>query len=147
VLPVKLPAVRIAVPPNAETGEIGDMPAIERCHQEIEALVGQSLDLPKIDDPAILEYFVAEKDGEVIGAMYLEKSVRMCFVGVNPEATAAFRAETDFILASSKAAGVRFVHCEIWKDLPEAESISKQLNKSGFEPKPELLDHMCDLRV
>jgi len=136
---MKLSAVRIATPE--------DMPSIEQCHREIEALVGEGLDLPKVDDPAILEYFVAEKDGQVIGAMYLEKSVRMCFVGTSAEATAAFRAETDFILASSRAAGVRFVHCSIWGSLPEAGSISKQLNKSGFEPKPELLDHMCDLRV
>jgi hypothetical protein len=138
VLPVKL-EVRIATP--ADALDIG------QCHQEIEALVGQELDLPTVGDPAILEYFVAEKDGQVIGALYLEKSVRMCFVGTSAEASAAFRAKTEMILASSGAAGVRFVHCSIWKDLPEAETISKQLAKSGFEAKPELLDHMCDLRV
>jgi hypothetical protein len=136
---MKLTEVRIATPE--------DMPAIRDCHTQIEALVGESLDLPKVEDPAILEYFVAEKDGQVIGAMYLEKSVRMCFVGISAEASAAFRAHTDMILASSQAAGVRFVHCSIWKDLPEAEAISKQLDKSDFKPKPELLDHMCDLRV
>jgi hypothetical protein len=51
------------------------------------------------------------------------KSRSACgFVGTSAEATAAFRAETDFILASSKAAGVRFVHCTIWRDLPEAST-------------------------
>ena len=91
-------------------------------------------------------YRVAERDGHVIGAMYLEKSVRICFVGTDAEATAAFQAMQADILATSRAAGVRFVHCQIPAHLPTTADISRHLEKAGFTAEPDLLDHMADLR-
>lgn len=123
-----------------------DMQAIRECHAEIEAFAGEKLDLPEVGDRAMLDYRVAMKDGKVIGAMYLEKSIRMCFVGTDPEATAAFRAEQKDILAASKEAGIRFIHCQVVANLPATEDISRHLERAGFIPRPDLLDHMCDLR-
>ena len=122
------------------------MPAIRERHAEIEKLIGEPLDLPEVGDPAILEYFLVEDDGKVVGGMYLEKSVRMCFIGISPKATAALRALEEQILLSSKEAGVRFVHCSISVAIPAADNISRHLRESGFDARPDLLDHMKDLR-
>lgn len=124
----------------------GDMPEIRECHAEIEALVGAKMDLPHVLDPAILDYWVAQENGTVIGAMYLEKSVRICFVGTNPKATAAFTAMQEEILERSKVAQVRFVHCQIPAHLPTTADISRHLEKAGYTAEPDLLDHMADLR-
>jgi hypothetical protein len=123
-----------------------DMPAIVKCHGEIEQAVGQLLDLPDVDDAAILDYWVVERDGEVIGGLYLEKSIRQCHFGTDPEATAALAQHEIEILAASRAAGVRFAHCSVFNDLPTAENISRHLKALGYEPRPDLLDHMRDLR-
>jgi len=125
---------------------MADMEQIVRCHGEIEQAVGQLLDLPDVDDPAILAYWVVERDGQIIGGLYIEKSPRQCHFGLDPEATAALTAAQPEILKSSKEAGARFVHVSIYRDLPNAADISRHLKNAGYEPRPDLLDHMFDLR-
>lgn len=123
------------------------MAEIRRCHAEVEAVAGQELDLPEVTDPAILAYYVVEKDGQIIGGLYLEKSIRQCHFGLSFEATKELQDHQADILASSKEAGVRFVHCSVYKDIPTTEKISQHLDKAGYQPRPDLLDHMFDLRT
>lgn len=123
-----------------------DWEQIKARHAELEVLAGHPLDLPEFDDPAILEWVVVERSGKIIGGLYLEKSVRQCHFGRDPEATAAMNALQAGILSSSKAAGVRFVHVSIPTDIPGWIDISRHLEESGYEPRPELMDHMADLR-
>lgn len=123
-----------------------DMLAIVRCHGQIEDSVGQLLDLPDVDDRAILGYWVVERDGQIIGGLYLEKSIRQCHFGLDPEATAELTKKQPEILAAAKEAGARFAHVSIWRDLPTAEDLSRHLKNAGYEPRPDLLDHMFDLR-
>lgn len=104
------------------------------------------MDLPDFEDPAILEWVVVEEDGVILGGLYLEKSVRECHFGGSAKATAALMSWQDGILASSKAAGVRFVHASISTDVPGWIDISRHLEESGYEPRPDLFDHMADLR-
>lgn len=125
---------------------MADMPAIVKSHGEIEQALGQLLDLPDVDDPAMLGYWVVERDGEVIGGLYLEKSIRQCHFGLDPEATAELTKMQPQILASSKEAGCRFVHVSIYREMETAEDISRHLKSAGYEPRPDLLDHMFDLR-
>lgn len=125
---------------------LADWPQIKARHAEIEALAGHALDLPDFDDPAILEWVVVERDGQIIGGLYLEKSIRQCHFGRDPEATIAMNSWQAGILASSKAAGARFVHVSIPTDIPGWIDISRHLEDSGYEPRPELFDHMADLR-
>lgn len=108
--------------------------------------MGETLDLPAVDDAAILEFYVVEKDGAIIGGMYLEKSVRQCHFGLSPEATAALLPIQDQVLASSKEAGVRFIHCQIPRNLPLFEQVSRHLEKAGYGRRDDLVDHMIDLR-
>lgn len=124
-----------------------DWPAIQACHAEIETLSGHSLDLPKFNDPAVLEWVVVEDDGKIIGGLYLEKSVRQCHFGRDPRATVAMNSWQAGILASSKAAGVRFVHVSVPTVIPGWIDMSRYLEESGYEPRPELFDHMADLRT
>lgn len=126
---------------------IEDWPSIKACHAEIEAIAGHSLDLPEFMDPAVLEWVVVERDGVIVGGLYLEKSVRQCHFGRDPEATAAMNSWQAGILASSKAAGVRFVHVSVPTEVPGWMEISRHLEESGYEPRPTLFDHMADLRT
>lgn len=123
-----------------------DMPAIRRCHGEIEAQVGESLDLLDVEDPATLGYFVVEEDGVVIGGVYFEKSIRQCHFGISPKATAALRSHQDEILEISKRAGVRFVHCDVFRTMEAADAIGKHLEQSGYARRDELIDYTVDLR-
>lgn len=133
---MKAPIVRDARPEDRE--------AIERCHAQVEARLGRKMDLPAIDDPCILEFLVAEIDGEIIGFHYQEKCIEMCHGGVDPRATAAFRAHQMAVLASAAAAGVRFVHSQMPIEVPE---VGKHLEDSGFQDVSDKYRHyVLDLR-
>jgi hypothetical protein len=121
------------------------MKEIIRCHAEIEEKLGEKLDLPRVDDPAILEYFVVEdEDGKIIGGLYLEKSIRQCHYGLDPRATLALREMQEAIYVNSRAAGVRFIHCQVPTVM--AESITPHLEDAGFQKRDDLVDHTFDLR-
>ena len=103
-----------------------DWPAIVACQAKLEERLGVpagSLDLPEIEipdprdpdgkkmmrNPAVF-YWVAERDGQVVEALYLELCIEWNLVGTDPEALheiTEFR-ETVFELASK--AGARFLH-------------------------------------
>lgn len=110
-----------------------DMPAIRELHGQIEGALGQhgKMDLPEVADPAVLEFFLSERDGQAVTGLYIEKCVEMCFVGMDPEGTAALREITARIFQQSAEAGVRFAHCLVPAEM--AEAVGKHLEKSGFK--------------
>jgi hypothetical protein len=123
-----------------------DMPAIRRCYSEVESPIGGSLDEPQIGDRSTLECFVVEKDGEIIGGLYLEKCVRISFLGASEEALAALRGVQEQIFASSADAGVAFIHCLVPTGLTATTDISRHLQSAGFDRCYDLVDHVLNLR-
>jgi hypothetical protein len=123
-----------------------DIPAIRRCHSQIEMVPGKSLDLPEVDGPAVLEAFVVEENGEVVGGVFLEKSVRLSFVGASPEAMSALKEVQAQVFATSKEAGVRFMHCPVATAISSADDISRHLQECGFDRRDDLAEHVLDLQ-
>jgi hypothetical protein len=100
---------------------------------------------PDVGDPVILECLVVEKDGEVIGSLCFEKSVRLCFTGSSPEALAALHDLQNEVFRLTKEAGIRFAHCLLSKAGTSVEEVSHHLKESGFERCDDLVEHVLDL--
>jgi hypothetical protein len=121
-----------------------DWPGILKCHAQIEEKVGAKMDLPGLDDPAILVFEVAELDGEVISFSYQEKAIEYCMGGTDPRGTAAFKARVPVLFRGAKQLGVRFIHCAVPVD---CAAVGKHLEDSGFYSTAESLRYFkLDLR-
>jgi hypothetical protein len=139
---VTKPEIRAAVP--------ADMPRLRELHAITEAKVGMKMDLPEVGDPAILSYWVVERDGVITTGWYEEKAIEHCQIGDDPEATAVIRdfQETLFEMARNK--GARFIHCLVppamesrrgrwawrvllWFMTKASRRVGRHLMKSGFQ--------------
>lgn len=121
-----------------------DWPGILKCHAQIEEKLGTKLDLPELDDPAILVWEVAELDGEVISFQYQEKAIEYCMGGTDPRGTAAFKARVPTLFRGAKQIGIRFIHCAV---PVECQAVEKHLEDSGFYSTAESLRYFkLDLR-
>jgi hypothetical protein len=78
-----------------------DMPRILPLHRQTERHVGMEMDLPGVDDPAILGYWVVERDGVIVKAFYEE----MCIEHVE------IWGFQKTVFASASAKGCRYLHC------------------------------------
>lgn len=121
-----------------------DWPGILKCHAQVEEKVGMKMDLPTLDDPAILVFEVAECDGEITNFQYQEKAIEYCMGGTDPRGTAAFKARVPELFAGAKHIGIRFIHCAI---PVECEAVGKHLEDAGFYSTAESLRYFkLDLR-
>lgn len=121
-----------------------DWPGILKCHAQIEEKVGTKLDLPELNDPAILVFEVAVCDGEIISFSYQEKAIEYCMGGTDPRGTAAFKARVPELFRGAKQIGIRFIHCAV---PAECEAVGKHLEDSGFYSTAESLRYFkLDLR-
>lgn len=121
-----------------------DWPAIMKCHAEVEERVGIKMDLPTLDDPAILIFEVAVCDEEVIGFSYQEKAIEYCMGGTDPRSTAAFKARVPELFRGAKQIGIRYIHCAVPVECP---GVGKHLESAGFYSVAESLDYYkFDLR-
>ena len=109
-----------------------DWPAIQACHNEIEILLGMKLDLPKFDDKTMASWWVAERDGVVTNFCYQEITIEHVHGGLDPRGTAALIAAKEKIYAPIKAAGTRFAHCMVPKEVDD--QVGKHCQGAGFEP-------------
>jgi hypothetical protein len=108
-----------------------DVPRIKELHGLIEVTMGKKMDLPTIDDPAMLGFWVVEIDGTVEQFFYIEKALEICFGGSNPHATLEvmeFQAKLVNIMLKSK---IRMLHCHVPQEFPD---VGKHLEdeRSGF---------------
>lgn len=124
---------------------LDDMAAVRSCHSELGTLLGKSLDLPEVGDPALLQCFVVERDGKVIGVMVFEKCVRMHCFGTSAEVMAALRDTEEQIFATSKEAGVRCMICSVPAAMPVDNDISRHLQDLGFDRRQDVVEHTLDL--
>lgn len=130
--------------PTVRAATKADEPRIRELHAEIEERLGRKMDLPAVDDPAILLFWVAEAEGELIGFHYQERAVEMCHGGLDPRATLAFQARQGEVFRLARELGVRFVHCQVPK---EFGPVGRHLEASGFESTAEKYEHyVLDLR-
>jgi hypothetical protein len=106
-----------------------DWPGIVKCHAQVEEKVGMKMDLPTLDDPAILIFEVAVCDEEVISFSYQEKAIEYCMGGTDPRGTAAFKARVPELFRGAKHIGIRYIHCAVPVECPEVE---KHLEATGF---------------
>lgn len=114
-----------------------DYGGIERCHRQMETRLGESLDLPRFDDPAILSWLVAERDGEIVQFGYFEKLVEFKMGGLDREAIAELIARSDSIVALTARAGVRFIHIPVPGQV--AKPVGRYLGRAHFDRSPNVL--------
>ena len=132
-----------------EDEEKNDSSSVLALHQETEQAIGKKMDLPNLADHPVLIAEVAEKHGEVKGALYLESVPECCFIGRDAEVTVSAVRHAPEILARLKAHGFRVVRLQVPKALPERERkmIRQELGQAGFHCTDELYEHFClDMR-
>ncbi|PSH02858.1 MAG: hypothetical protein CXZ00_15305 [Acidobacteria bacterium] len=115
-----------------------DFPALEQLHRELEQKLGHVMDLPAIDDPAILEWFVVEQEGEILDAFYFEKNIQQVRLGYNPAATAALQTLLPEIYMSCWNKGVRSLFICVPKGVGAAANIASHAELNGFEKQDDL---------
>ena len=99
-----------------------DYPGIERCHHALEAKLGEEMDLPAFAHPAILAWFVAEREGEIVQFSTLEGVVEFRMGGCDREALQEMlQSMGPEILANTRAMQTRFIH------IPVPPSVEKQV--------------------
>ena len=126
-----------------------DLDAVVRLHAETEAALGRRMQLPDLMKPPILEAWVAERDGIVVGGAYAEAIVEPVFVGRDPVVTASARRFFPQVLADLGRRGFHMVRMEVPRWIgQEAEAIGKELEAVGFvSTDPDFLHLRYDLRA
>lgn len=121
-----------------------DFPGIQRCHHALEEKLGEEMDLPAFTHPAILAWFVAERDGEIVQFSTVERLVEFRMGGEDREAMDLFLDTLAHdILRNTKAAGIRYLHVCV---PPMVEKqIARKLKRLGIPRSPNAL-YAADLR-
>lgn len=125
-----------------------DLDAVVRLHSETEQALGMRMDLPDFMDKPVLEAWVAERDGVVVGGMYLEAVVEPVMFGRDPEVSASARRFAPVLFERMAKRGFRMVRMEVphWIG-QDAKAIGRELLKVGFVPTDkEFLHYRFDLR-
>lgn len=91
-------------------GKLEDYIGILKCHHQLEQKMGVELDLPTFKHPSVLTWLVAERNGEIVQFVVLERLVEARLGGCDREALQELIKEAPGILASTKRAGVRYLH-------------------------------------
>src|SRR4051812_13941689 len=108
---------------------IADVPAIERMHDEQEALLGYAPDKPDLFDKPVLLALTLESDGVPQGAFYIEAIGECCFVGIDPKTTADAKDIAPAIFAFAKHRGLRWMRCFIPQGLKDV--LGPRLEEAG----------------
>lgn len=120
-----------------------DYPAIQLCHRALEERLGKKFDLAKFDDPAILGWMVAERDGVVVQFLTLEKALELKMGGFDAEALDRLIEEAGEITEPARKAGIRWIHCPVPAEVEKP--ISRYLRRAQFYKSPNIL-FAADLR-
>lgn len=88
-----------------------DMPRIRELHEQTEERIGMKMDLPEVGDPAILNYWVIERNGEVVKASYEEKCIEHVEIGTDTLSTHEMWSERERFYEAARNKGARYIHC------------------------------------
>lgn len=126
-----------------------DLDAVVLLHAETESALGRRMQLPDLMKPPVLEAWVAERDGIVVGGMYCEAIIEPVFFGRDPVVTASARRFFPGVLADLRRRGFHMVRMEVPRWIgQEADAIGKELEAVGFvSTDPEFLHFRYDLQV
>jgi len=118
-----------------------DMDAVLLLHIETEETVGGAMDLPNLDGRPVLECWVVEKDGVIIGGYYMEDVAEFVMFGRDPEATAFLEKHTKEIAQRLRERGLRICRTIVPNWIGhDVESIREELEDAGFHSTDE---HYC----
>lgn len=119
-----------------------DLDAVVSLHLETESAIGRKMQLPDFMNKPVLQAWVAEQNGVVIGGYYCEAIVEPCFFGRSPEVTASARRHCRQVMRCLKQQGFRMVRIEVpnWIGR-DAESIADELEKVGFVNTDKHFNH------
>lgn len=124
-----------------------DLDAVILLHAEQETVLGCSMDLPDLMKPPVLEAWVAERDGKVVGGFYCEAVIEPTFFGRDPEVSASARRFAPKVLASLAARSFRIARMQVPRWIGrDAETICKELKAVGFDRTDEFHHMIFDLR-
>lgn len=112
-----------------------DQPALRRLHARQVRRSGATFAFPNLDDPRYLRTFVAERDGEIVGAIVTHATLETFFVGDDPGLLrAAIRAKPALERALASA-GADELHAFVprrWR-----RAMAPLLKRLGFRPSNE----------
>lgn len=125
-----------------------DLDAVVRLHSETEDALGQQMFLPNLMDKPVLEAWVGERDGVVVGGFYCEAVVEPVFFGRDPVVSASARRFCAGVLQSLKDRGFLMVRMEVPRWIGrDAEAINQELEAVGFKSTdPDFHHYRYDLR-
>jgi len=106
------------------------MPRIRQLHAQIEKRMGATMDLPDVKNPAILGYWVVQRNDRVVQFFYIERCLEICFGGADPQAmelVRRFQHEAVQIMLASKA---RVLHCHV---PPQFTAPQQHLKETHFD--------------
>jgi hypothetical protein len=116
-------------------------------HTEMEDAIGRRMQLPDLMDRPVLEAWVAERDGVVIGGFYVEAVAEPVFFGRDPRISVAAHGIAPLILGGLQAKGLKMVRMEVPRWIGnDGERISRALELAGFvESDSEFRHYRYDL--
>lgn len=91
--------------------------------------MGAKMDLPEIDDPAMLGFWVQERDGIVTRFFYIERALEFCTGGEDVEGIEELRQFQRCLVALMVKSKARVLHCHVPGQFPRT---GKHLEDSGF---------------
>jgi hypothetical protein len=125
--------------------KIGEVPAVDRMHDEQELLIGQPVDRPNMFEKPVLLAIVLRREGQPVGGLYLEAEAEMCFLGIDPEVTVEAANISEGLKAFLKKRGLRWCRCFVPQGLKEV--LGPRLEAVGFVDQDKALAHYAlDLR-
>ena len=126
----------------------GEAEALLRLHQETEAAIGRKMDFPKLDEHPVLVAEVLERNGELLGGLYLESTPEVCFIGRSAEVTVSAVRHAPEVFRKLKECGFRFVRVQVPRSLSEEDRtmIREQLEAIGFQENSAYEHYFVDLR-
>jgi len=120
-----------------------DYAGILKCHHTLEQKMGMELDLPKFSNPAVLAWLVAERNGEIVQFVVIERLVEARMGGCDREALQELMKQAPKIMADTRRAGIRFLHMCV---PPQVEKqVARKLKKVKIFKSPNSL-YCADLR-
>jgi hypothetical protein len=116
-------------------------------HAQQEEALGCAFDLPDLMKPPVLEAWVAERSGRVVGGFFCEAVVDTVFFGRNPEVSASARRLAPSVIAGLAVRGFRSAQIQVPRWIgQEAETIRRELQRVGFDPTDDFHHLVFDLR-
>lgn len=126
-----------------------DKDSILALHVQQEFSLGRKMDLPDLMEAPVLVPMVAERDGEVLGAFYLEAVPEAVFVARDPIVSASALRIAPQIMARMQARGFRMVRMHVpgekWIGA-ESEIIGGIVKRAGFRQELNYDSYLYDLR-